>query len=574
MEAIPAAHSGNLKNHQGTTVSLQSTASLATNRSVLFEQLLNIPVAQPQERRASDSQYELPDSDEKREAEPVSAHETTNADTDNEHDEDAAAQPVAPQPQAQVTKAEEELAVAIDNTAQTQSDGPNTESTQPQPIGESANEKTSSNDAPLTASVQDGPSAIESKAALGESPTSEGTEDGEQLLLNQSESRSHASESQQGKGPEPETQVLDAEQDSDTARTSARQKQPHQSDTIATEHSSSQESTPSQSNEQITGEAKKADTDLAASTENLAGEQVSHRLQRNSRREEKWYQKDKSVTNAQGSQSRDPQAAEEPQAGSRPNGSAEAVIPASDQFIDTSPPANTTAAIELAKTEVPSAATSSLPNAAIAAAENASVNSGSTVEDGDVLTSTNPIGGRAKSQHIANSSAQGPGETSDTSNLTGQERVRMVQRIARSFSRLGPDGGQINLKLHPPQLGALNVQVRLEGRSMTAKLSTETHAAREAILEGLPVLRNRLAEQGYDISTFQVDVAENGADSSNNSNPGGEQADKQERQSQQQRSYTPNRLPQRTSERTPLDQVATIGPTENWSPSDGIDIDV
>ncbi|QDV27124.1 flagellar hook-length control protein FliK [Aureliella helgolandensis] len=93
--------------------------------------------------------------------------------------------------------------------------------------------------------------------------------------------------------------------------------------------------------------------------------------------------------------------------------------------------------------------------------------------------------------------------------VTQQERVRLIQRVSRSFSRLGPSGGEINLRLHPPQLGSLNVQVRLQGRSMTAKLTTESAASRDVILEGLPVLRQRLAEQGFDISQFQVEVADN-----------------------------------------------------------------
>ena len=102
--------------------------------------------------------------------------------------------------------------------------------------------------------------------------------------------------------------------------------------------------------------------------------------------------------------------------------------------------------------------------------------------------------------------------------LTQAEKVRLVQRVSRSFARLGPMGGQISLKLHPPQLGALNVQVRMEGRSMTAKLTTETGAARDAILESLPVLRTRLAEQGFEISSFQVEVADNQSDATNGSN--------------------------------------------------------
>jgi len=106
----------------------------------------------------------------------------------------------------------------------------------------------------------------------------------------------------------------------------------------------------------------------------------------------------------------------------------------------------------------------------------------------------------------------GASASQDSDQLTQAERVRLVQRVARSFARLGPMGGQINIRLHPPQLGSLNVQVRMEGRTMTAKLTTESTAARDAILESLPVLRGRLSEQGFEIASFQVEVADNHAD--------------------------------------------------------------
>jgi flagellar hook-length control protein FliK len=98
--------------------------------------------------------------------------------------------------------------------------------------------------------------------------------------------------------------------------------------------------------------------------------------------------------------------------------------------------------------------------------------------------------------------------------LSQQERVRVIQRIARSFNRISSEGGTINLRLHPQHLGSVNVQVRLDGRALSARLSTETTAARDAIMQDLPALRQRLADQGFDVTKFQVDVAGNGADAS------------------------------------------------------------
>ena len=170
------------------------------------------------------------------------------------------------------------------------------------------------------------------------------------------------------------------------------------------------------------------------------------------------------------------------------------------------------------------------------------------------------------------SAANVQAESRPNSAISQQDRVRLVQRISRSFSRLGPDGGQIQLRLHPPQLGSLNVQVKIEGRSMAAKVTTETQAAREAILEGLPTLRSRLAEQGYDISSFQVELTENGADASfaRDLNHGDTSQD-QGRSSQPTTEYQA-RDALRASRLESRSQVTT--PTEHWRSPTGIDVDV
>ena len=117
--------------------------------------------------------------------------------------------------------------------------------------------------------------------------------------------------------------------------------------------------------------------------------------------------------------------------------------------------------------------------------------------------------GGARGSASAGSAAASSKESPDAPReITQQERVRLVQRVARSFSRLGPEGGQVTLKLHPPQLGVLNVSIKIEGQTMTARLQTETTAARDAIVENLPVLRDRLSEQGIEIEKFQVEVGQ------------------------------------------------------------------
>jgi flagellar hook-length control protein FliK len=188
------------------------------------------------------------------------------------------------------------------------------------------------------------------------------------------------------------------------------------------------------------------------------------------------------------------------------------------ETIDPSSPSSTVAASSLS--DPPIAPAMTLPVALPAGLSIAPQNSAATPTPAATTTNTaspesttavtaspsRPVGKQGSKLNAKETVAE-PG-------LSQQERVRVIQRIARSFNRISPEGGSINLRLHPEHLGSVSMQVRLEGRSLSARLSTETAAARDAIMKDLPALRQRLADQGFDVTKFQVDVAGNGADAS------------------------------------------------------------
>ena len=109
-----------------------------------------------------------------------------------------------------------------------------------------------------------------------------------------------------------------------------------------------------------------------------------------------------------------------------------------------------------------------------------------------------------------------------TSSARGQEtsgpgqvdRVRFVQRVAGAFQAADGRGGSVRLRLHPPELGSLLLEVSVKGGSMTARLEVETNAARTILLDNLPALRDRLAEQEIRVGRFDVDLADQSADGS------------------------------------------------------------
>ena len=67
-------------------------------------------------------------------------------------------------------------------------------------------------------------------------------------------------------------------------------------------------------------------------------------------------------------------------------------------------------------------------------------------------------------------------------------------------------GGLLRLRLRPPELGSLRLEVSLQDGNLSARIETETQAAKTLLLDQLPQLRDRLAEQGFRVARFDVDV--------------------------------------------------------------------
>lgn len=98
------------------------------------------------------------------------------------------------------------------------------------------------------------------------------------------------------------------------------------------------------------------------------------------------------------------------------------------------------------------------------------------------------------------------GRPVDGSNLSDADRVRLVQRVARAFHHVSETGGEVRLRLSPPELGAVRIEVAVRDGVMTAKLEAETPAARSLLFDNLPALRERLNQQDMRIERFDVEL--------------------------------------------------------------------
>jgi flagellar hook-length control protein FliK len=90
--------------------------------------------------------------------------------------------------------------------------------------------------------------------------------------------------------------------------------------------------------------------------------------------------------------------------------------------------------------------------------------------------------------------------------LTSAEQVRLVQRVARAFEAAQHREGELLLRLSPPRLGSLKLEIKVKEGVLAARIEVETAAAQSAIVENLSALRERLIEQGVQIERFDVEL--------------------------------------------------------------------
>jgi len=134
--------------------------------------------------------------------------------------------------------------------------------------------------------------------------------------------------------------------------------------------------------------------------------------------------------------------------------------------------------------------------------------------DGDVRTSRSERSPVAAEAPATTRSREHAGATTDAKTgevaLSQADRVRLVQRVARAVQTAQDRGGELKLRLSPPELGSLRLQVRLVDGALSARIEAETSAARQVISDNLPALRERLAEQNIRVERFDVDLSNNG----------------------------------------------------------------
>lgn len=124
-----------------------------------------------------------------------------------------------------------------------------------------------------------------------------------------------------------------------------------------------------------------------------------------------------------------------------------------------------------------------------------------TTNRGDAVTAVEGKG-------AANPGQTAAGQGSDKGTGQGVDAAKFVQRVASAFAALGQRSGPVRLKLYPPELGSLRMEITVKNGTMSARVEAETAAAKSALMDNLPVLRERLAEQGIKVDRFDVSLSD------------------------------------------------------------------
>lgn len=165
--------------------------------------------------------------------------------------------------------------------------------------------------------------------------------------------------------------------------------------------------------------------------------------------------------------------------------------------------------------------TASQPQASVAVAA-MPVNSGdpqANLKSATSDTNNGTIGPLSRLERTAAHASRGGQGTGRSENAPQVDPARFVSRVARAIQTAQERGGPLQLRLSPPELGAMRLELSLNHGALTAKVETDNQAARQLLLDNLPALRDRLAEQNVKIERFDVDVRRDPSGGQQNTGP-------------------------------------------------------
>ena len=102
-----------------------------------------------------------------------------------------------------------------------------------------------------------------------------------------------------------------------------------------------------------------------------------------------------------------------------------------------------------------------------------------------------------------------PRSSQETQELFRKNQELFNKLVERARINLGPDGrSSASIRLNPPHLGRMTLNLQMQNNHMHARLVVETEAASKLIQSELDTLRQELKSQGIQVESFQIRVRE------------------------------------------------------------------
>jgi flagellar hook-length control protein FliK len=105
---------------------------------------------------------------------------------------------------------------------------------------------------------------------------------------------------------------------------------------------------------------------------------------------------------------------------------------------------------------------------------------------------------------------------------------QLVEKLGSAIHQAQENGGHLKIRLHPPELGTVQIEVSMRNGVLSARLEVQTAAAQQALTEHMGLLRDAIAQTGIHVDQIDVRIAEPEA------SDGSSQTDQQQQQQQQQ----------------------------------------
>ncbi len=98
--------------------------------------------------------------------------------------------------------------------------------------------------------------------------------------------------------------------------------------------------------------------------------------------------------------------------------------------------------------------------------------------------------------------------------LTATQVEQLIERTNSAIQQAQQNGGRLKIRLHPPELGMLQIDITSANGSTAARLAVETSAAHQSLLDNLPQLKEALAQAGITVDNIDVQRLDSARESS------------------------------------------------------------